>query len=58
MKITSNPVIKSSDNETKLREIHITLKQIASNTENVTTADIAKVAAADLQGVIESMFGK
>lgn len=43
--------------KSQLRAIHITLKQIASNTENVTTAEMAKVAAADLQGVIEGMFG-
>lgn len=48
-------VVDGTDNESKLRAIHITIKQIASNTENITTADIAKVAAADLQRVIDDM---
>jgi hypothetical protein len=63
MKLT-NPVIIAKDEslqvvmksiEPKLKAIHVALKQIASNTENLTTADIAKVAAANLQEVIESI---
>lgn len=45
------------DNAARLRAIHVILKQIASNTENASTADIAKAGAANLQEVIESMFG-
>ncbi len=58
---TATPEVKldkSIDNETKLRGIHVMIKQIASNTENTDCQNIAKVVAANLQGVIESMFGK
>jgi hypothetical protein len=53
--IVSINEVTLADNQQKLKAIHVVLKQIASNTENLTTADIAKVAATNLQEVIESI---